>query len=99
MSDYTIIGEYYPEDNKIIRIGDEGKEIVGDGFVAFCIITRKKPKEYFPQLKSIKQENELFKKFLQDKDFVHFLGEKRVKQIKKSFWKFKIYARIKNLTK
>ena len=94
MSEYTIIGEYYPEDDKIVRIGNEGKEIVGEGFVAFCIITRGRFKQYFPEMKSIKQEKILFKKFLKDKDFINFLGKKKVKQIKKSFWKFKVYARI-----
>lgn len=88
MKDYTIIGDYFPEGDNIVRIGNEGKEIVAEGFVAFCVLSRRKPREY--KTNSIAKEKELFKNSMNDVDFVHFLGEKRVKKIKKDFFWFKV---------
>lgn len=94
MPEYTIIGEYYPENGKIVRMGNEGIEVVADAFVAYFILNGS-----FKGYKSVNEEKKHFEDSLSDTDFVNYLGMKKVKKIRVAFMRFFIWYKIKQFFK
>lgn len=86
----TIIGDYFPENDKIIRMGNEKKEVVADAFVAYYTLNNSF-KGYIPQV----NERKHFKESLSDTDFLNHLGKKKIKKIKIMFVVFLIIFKIK----